>query len=429
MKQETPTASSQNGTALKQERQLRIEAERKAANLDKIPTPIMAIDSDFTITFMNNVGASISGMAPDRIVGMKCYDYFKTEHCNTENCACFRAMKENGTVTSETVARPKSGLEIPIRYTGAPIKDENGKTIGAIEYVLDITQEIKSKQREQELMDAIQKTLQEVDKNTEILSSSSEELTSVANQMQSNSKLTSEQASGVASGAEQVSSNVANVATSSEELSASVKEISRNAQNAAQVGHQAVQVAQQANQTVSTLGKSSDEIGKVIKSITSIAQKTNLLALNAAIEAARAGEAGKGFAVVANEVKELARQTAAATEDISQKIEAIQTDTKGAVDAIEKIREIIHQINDNQNTIASAVEEQTATVNEVARNANEAAKGSTDIARNISKVAQGADTTLEGAKQTLQAAEELARLSNKLKSIVDEGKRHQQSKA
>ena len=144
------------------------------------------------------------------------------------------------------------------------------------------------------------------------------------------------------------------------------------------------------NATVAKLGESSAEIGNVIKVITSIAQQTNLLALNATIEAARAGEAGKGFAVVANEVKELAKQTAKATEDISRKIEAIQNDTKGAVEAIAQIGKIINQINDIQNTIASAVEEQTATTGEISRNVAEAAKGSNEIAQNITGVAQAA---------------------------------------
>src|SRR5439155_15096531 len=171
--------------------------------------------------------------------------------------------------------------------------------------------------------------------------------------------------------AEQVSRNVTTVSTAAEEMGASIKEIAKNANEAARIATSAVKVAERTNTTVAKLGESSAEIGNVVKVITSIAQQTNLLALNATIEAARAGEAGKGFAVVANEVKELAKQTAKATEDIGRKIVAIQTDTKGAVEAIGRIGAIINQIHDLQNTVASAVEEQTATTNEIGRNVSE----------------------------------------------------------
>jgi methyl-accepting chemotaxis protein len=177
-------------------------------------------------------------------------------------------------------------------------------------------------------------------------------------------------------------------------------------------------VAQTANSTVTKLGESSSEIGKVIKVITSIAQQTNLLALNATIEAARAGEAGKGFAVVANEVKELAKETAKATEDIGQKIEAIQGDTRDAVAAIANIGAIISQINDIQNTIASAVEEQTATTNEISRNVNEAAKGSGEIAQNITGVAATARETSAGATDTQKASADLAKLAASMRNLV-----------
>ena len=184
-------------------------------------------------------------------------------------------------------------------------------------------------------------------------------------------------------------------------MGASIKEIAKNANEAARSPTTAVKVADddQRHRRQARRDRSA-EIGNVIKVITSIAQQTNLLALNATIEAARAGEAGKGFAVVANEVKELAKQTAKATEDISRKIEAIQGDTKGAVEAIAQIGTIINQINDIQNTIASAVEEQTATTSEISRNVAEAAKGSSEIAQNITGVAQAARSTTEGASNT-----------------------------
>jgi methyl-accepting chemotaxis protein len=171
------------------------------------------------------------------------------------------------------------------------------------------------------------------------------------------------------------------------------------------------------NEPIAVVG-ASVEIGQVVKLITSIAQQTNLLALNATIEAARAGEAGKGFAVVANEVKELAKETAKATEDISAKIEAIQCDTTGAVGAIGRIAQTVGRVNEIQNTIATAVEEQTATTREIGRSVNEAAEGSTNINSNIAGVATAAGTTAAGAAETQRAAAELSRLASELQQLV-----------
>ena len=252
------------------------------------------------------------------------------------------------------------------------------------------------------------------------LASSSRELTAVSQQMAANAEETAAQANVASAAAEQVSTNVNTVSTAAEEMGASIREIAKSAHDAAKVATTAVRVAESTNATVAKLGESSAEIGNVIKVITSIAQQTNLLALNATIEAARAGEAGKGFAVVANEVKELAKQTASATQDISRKIEAIQDDTKGAVEAIAKIGKIIKQINDIQNTIASAVEEQTATTGEISRSVTEAAKGSTEIAQNVSGVAQAARSTTEGASNAKAAADELSRIACDLQTLVSQ---------
>ena len=227
-------------------------------------------------------------------------------------------------------------------------------------------------------------------------------------------------AGGVVSNAtQQVSQNLQTVATGAEEMGASIKEIAKNATEAARVATSAVKVAEDTNATVAKLGESSAEIGQVIKVITSIAEQTNLLALNATIEAARAGEAGKGFAVVANEVKELAKQTAKATEDISRKIEAIQTDTQASVQAIGTISSVIKQINDISNTIATAVEEQNATTNEMVRNVSDAAHGSGEITSNIGGVAQAAESTSRGAADTQKAAQQLVETSAELQKLVE----------
>jgi methyl-accepting chemotaxis protein len=298
----------------------------------------------------------------------------------------------------------KGGKEVWIQASYNPIFDLNGRPFKVVKYATEITVQVN--------------LIHEVARTATMLSSSAEELTAVSHQMSANAEETATQANVVSAASEQVSTNVQTVASGTEEMGASIREISKNVNEAAKVATSAVKMAESTNETVGKLGESSAEIGKVIKVITSIAQQTNLLALNATIEAARAGEAGKGFAVVANEVKELAKQTAKATEDISQKIDAIQTNTKGAVQAIGQIGGIIKQINDISGTIAAAVEEQTATTNEMARNVSEAAKGSTEIAGNITGVAKAAQETTTGANDTQKAAKELSKMASDLQKLV-----------
>jgi methyl-accepting chemotaxis protein len=261
-----------------------------------------------------------------------------------------------------------------------------------------------------------------ITENSLQVASASEELSNTSQQITANSEETSAQAKVVSDSAQTVSQNLQTVATGAEEMGASIREIAKNATEAARIATSAVKVAETATGTVSKLGDSSTEIGQVIKVITSIAQQTNLLALNATIEAARAGEAGKGFAVVANEVKELAKETAKATEDISLKIEAIQTDTKAAVDAIASISEVINQVNGISNTIATAVEEQNATTNEMSRNVSEAARSSGEITSNISGVAQAAESTSHGATDTQKAAQQLVATSAELRRLIEQFK-------
>jgi len=306
--------------------------------------------------------------------------------------------------------------------TGAILKEAQAIAAG------DLTREKLEVASEDELgeltraINAMQSSLCEliesISENAQSVASASEEFSAVSQQISANSEETSAQANVVTEATEHVSRGLQTVATSTEEMSATIKEIAKSAAEAAKVADGAMKSAAETNAIVAKLGESSGEIGQVIKVITSIAQKTDLLALNATVEAARAGEVGAGFAVVANEVKELAKQTANATEDISRKIEAIQADASAAVTAIESITEVIGQVNNISGTIATAVEEQSATTSEMSRNVAEAAKGSGEVTQNIQGVAQAAESTSHGATDSMKAAKNLAEMSTRLRELV-----------
>lgn len=264
----------------------------------------------------------------------------------------------------------------------------------------------------------LRSTLATIDSSSAALASATEQMAASGEQISSAAEETAAQAGVVSASATEVSQNVQAVASGSEEMGASIREIAENATQAARVAGQAVAAAAATTESVSNLGESSRQIGNVVKLITSIAEQTNLLALNATIEAARAGEAGKGFAVVASEVKDLARETAKATEDIANRVEAIQVDTEGAIAAIAEITTVIGSINDFQTTIAAAVEQQTSTTNEINRGVMQAAAGVGEIAANISGVAGAASVTTQGVSESQAAVADLARMSVELKDLV-----------
>jgi methyl-accepting chemotaxis protein len=274
------------------------------------------------------------------------------------------------------------------------------------------------------MQQSLRRMIASVFTSAEQIATASDEFSSTNRQITANSVEVSEKADAATTTSANLKHNLHSVATGTEEMSASIQDIAKNATESARVAGDAVKTAEITNAAIAKLGESSVQIGLVVKVITSIAHQTNLLALNATIEAARAGEAGKGFAVVANEVKELAKQTATATEDISRKIAAIQSDTKASVGAISTIGGIISHINDITGAIAVAVEEQSATTNDMARNLTEAARGSTDIANNIEGVAQAAQNTSDGATTSQKAAEALARMSTELHGLVSQFKVH-----
>jgi methyl-accepting chemotaxis protein len=372
---------------------------------------VIEFTMDGTIVSANDNFLKALGYTLDEIKGRHHSMFVSESERNSPEYREFWARLNRGdNLPGEYQRFGKGGKEVWIQASYNPIPDQNGVYVKVVKYATEVTEAVKARQKMVEI-------LQTVSQNAGTLGAAAEELTAVSTQMASNAEETSAQVGVVSAASEQVSKNVLTVSTGVEEMSSAIREIAKNATEAAHVAQQAVSTADSANVSISKLGESSIEIGKVIKVITSIAEQTNLLALNATIEAARAGEAGKGFAVVANEVKELAKDTARATEDIGRKIETIQTDTNVAIDSIQRINQVIAQINDISTTIAGAVEEQTATATEMSRNVNEAAKGTAEIAENITAVAQAAQNTSQGATNSQQAASELSRMASDLQKL------------
>jgi len=291
------------------------------------------------------------------------------------------------------------------------------------------TLDVQSKDEIGQIGDAINEMVRRLERNIETirthsfdLSASSSSLKDVSSLVSVNSEETSHRAKAVSAAADKVSTSLNEVADSAEELTNGILDIAKNASEANRVATTAASAADRTNATVLKLSSSSTEIGAVVDLITSVAGQTNLLALNATIEAARAGEAGKGFAVVANEVKELAKQTASATEEIRTKIAAIQNDSAEAVAAIREITSVIAQINEIQTFIGASVEQQAVTTRQISTTAQGAAIGSKEIVNTIEEVAVAAKQTEEGAASTEGAAHALAKLSAELGLIVDQFK-------
>lgn len=378
------------------------ELARIYSMMENAPLNIMAADMDLKLVYLNPKSRqtlkTLEKYLPKKVDALlgESIDIF---HKNPEVQRRILMDERNLPHT----AKIKLGVETLLLNVNAML-DKDKRYVGPM-----VTWEIVTDKVD--LMNSLEETSSQ-------LATAADELSATARQLTSNASMTSDQSSKAATNTQTVSNGVQLVATNTEELVASIKEIARNTSEAASISKDTMKRAVDTNTTITQLGASSQEIGNVIKVISSIAQQTNLLALNATIEAARAGEAGKGFAVVANEVKELAKQTAKATEDITNRINAIQGDTKDAVSAINGISQVIEKLNGISVAIAAAVEEQTATANEVARAVKESNRGIETISEVVKNVNSAAKQSASGADQTLEAARSLSQLAERLKDLV-----------
>ncbi|RYZ53771.1 MAG: PAS domain S-box protein, partial [Proteobacteria bacterium] len=363
---------------------------------------------DGTILTANDNFLKTMGYAREEIIGRHHSMFADEEYRKSIDYRLFWEKLGRGEYDANQYLRfGKGGKQVWIQASYNPIRDDEGKPFKVVKYATDITEQVNRMNVVQELAEAATQ-----------LAAASEELNASSTQMVQNSAQTNAQATSAAKSADDVSKGVLLVSTNTEQLQVAIKEISKNASEASTMTSMTKQEAHATNLTIQKLGESSKEIGNVIKVISSIAQQTNLLALNATIEAARAGDAGRGFAVVANEVKELAKQTARATEEITSKIGAIQGDSADAVKAILKIGSSIEKLNGISISIAASVEEQSATSEEVARVVRDSSVGVKGIAGNIKSVSEAAHHTSVGAEQIQDASRSLHDLASRLQQIV-----------
>ncbi len=448
--------------------------EMQTQYLENLPSPVTIIDKEYNIQYMNRYGAKVVGKEQKQLNGLKCYDLFKTEQCGTDKCALYRAMKEDKIITEEATAHP-DGKELPILYTGAPIKNKSGELIGAMEAVTEIT-EIKNIQKY--LNTSTNRLLEEMDKfsngdlTVEIrpekedddigklflgFNKSVKNITRIIDSVIQTVEATASASAQISSSAEQMaagaheqSSQAAEVTAAVEEMSKTIMDTSKNSSIAADAAKHAGEVAKEGDNavnqtiegmnrialvvkksadTVQALGTNSSQIGEIIQVIDDIADQTNLLALNAAIEAARAGEQGRGFAVVADEVRKLAERTTKATKEIAGMITQIQRDTEGAVSSmeegtqeVEKGKLLADKSGESLKEIIKGTEKVADVITQVAAASEEQSAMSEEITKNIEGINSVTHESAAGVQQIAKASEDLNRLTINLQQLISKFK-------
>jgi methyl-accepting chemotaxis protein len=399
----------------------KMEMEKKTAQVMSMmknsPTNVIYADKDLNVQFMNPASEKT-------LKTLEQYLPVKVDDIVGRNIDIFH---QNPAHQRKILSDPRNLPHQVVIQLGpekldllvSPIFDNNQEYLGPMVSWSVVTETLELQDKDKKNKETMVAVLDQIGEVVESLAAASEELAAVSRNMEKNAENAAGEAERVAEAGKEVSANVNSVAAGTEEMNASINEIAGNASNAASTSASAVTSAQEANSIIGSLGTSSKEIGEVIKVINSIAEQTNLLALNATIEAARAGEAGKGFAVVANEVKELANQTAKATGEITGKIQSIQSDVGGAVTSIGDVSKVIDEINGISTTIASAVEEQTATTGEMTRNVSDAATGSQNISENLASLAKAVDATKQGAGDTQIASADLSKMAGELRVLIE----------
>ena len=381
-----------------------LEASAKMVAISKAQA-VIEFNLDGTIITANDNFLNTLGYSLNEIKGQHHRLFCDSATAGSVEYRLFWEKLNRGELDSGEYRRiGKGGKEVWIHASYNPILNASGRPFKVVKYATDIT--------------AVKNMIRSIEETATALTSASNALTGTASEMAETAGKTNHESQAAAAVAMEVATGVQTVATNMEEMVASIKEIARSANESSQMARTTLGRAQETNRTIAQLGASSQEIGDVIKVISSIAQQTNLLALNATIEAARAGEAGKGFAVVANEVKELAKQTAKATNDITNKIGAIQKDTQNAVAAIGGISEAVEKLNGISGVIAAAVEEQTATTNEVSRVVVQSKRGVESITSAIKVVSIAATEGTASSNVTLSSSRELAGFAERLSSLV-----------